>query len=821
MPEVDSAAVEPQSLLHSLDLLDLLKWAPAVWVAVVGAVLLVALARWYDRVPAPVVAVYALALALFYGQVLAGGAVLLPLDNLRGHPPFLDLPPSQTAGNRLQSDLLYLVFPERRECRRATAAGEWPLLAPRIGTGLPLLADPQSQAFQPIVAVGEGWLAPTAGPGAVAALRTFLALVFTFLFLRRLGAGRGPALAGSLAFGLGGFLQLWLGWPVANTAALLPAVLYALVLADERGMRRDWALLVLALSALLVAGHPETEVYALAAVVAFGVARVLGRPRDRRRRWLVKAAGALALAGMLAAPALLSFGELLPHSLRWARLAEGRWAAGPGAGNRTGDRPARAPLTRLVQVAAPNALGNSRTEHYWGLRNTNEDAAGFVGTVTLLGALLAFPGWMSGSRPLRHEILGLVLAEAAALVLVVPPGFLGRVPEPGISGRVALLVDLGLVIAATGTFERARRGELPPWLRLVALPSLVLAFIAFHTWAYDAFPDPLDPRILDTLRRGWLLGHIGVAVLGALVLSAGAGRRWAGPALALVIGAELLAAHRGTNPPMPRALAFPRPAVVAALEDAEGGVTQRVRLVGTGRTLLPNLAAVYGLLDARAFSPMVPMPYVQLLEPAIARWRGESPLLDERDHPEIYDRLGVGWIVLPPGKPCPPGNARAFSDATGTLCRRPAAGSTLRAGDREPTTVSSSAGGAHWRGQFVRGTDGPLRAALVNVPGWRLLADGRPAPVAAATRAHPLVSASLPSSVHRIDLIYRPGGLVAGLPLAALGVALLMAWTLRPPRAPETPPRHPMKPRREPTNARARAPLPPRERRKRVGGSEG
>ena len=44
-----------------------------------------------------------------------------------------------------------------------------------------------------------------------------------------------------------------------------------------------------------------------------------------------------------------------------------------------------------MPVAAPNAFGNSRYGDpsgisYWGEQNTNEDAAGFAGTVILLAA---------------------------------------------------------------------------------------------------------------------------------------------------------------------------------------------------------------------------------------------------------------------------------------------------------------------------------------------------------------------------------------------------------------------------------------------------
>lgn len=793
---------------------------PGAWVATLAVLLLVALARWYDRVPARVAALFGLAVVLLYGEALFGGAALLPLDNLRGHVPFRELAPTEPHGNPVQGDLLYLVHPARREVRRAVAEGAWPLLSPRIGGGLPLLADPQAQALQPVTALGEGPLPAIRGPAGIAALRTFLALVFTFLLLRRLGAGRGPAAAGGLAFGLGGFLQLWVGWPLANTAALLPAVLYSLVRTDRRDDRaapagvsagappRDWALLVLALAALLLAGHPESIVYALLVTGLFAGARLVRRRRGRRLAWAGRVAAALVLAFALAAPALVAFGEMLPHTLRWERLTEAGPGpgsdvgsdvgpdAGAGSGRGSGQDSGRHPATRLLQAAAPNALGNSRFVHYWGLRNTNEDAAGFVGTVTLLAALLALPGWLAGrrgpGRPVDHELLGLGLAAAAGAVTALPAGFAGLVPVPGAPGRLALIVDLGLVLAAAGTLERFRRGGLPRWLRWVGPAAAALALALLHAWAYTAFRHPAAPETLDVLRWGWVHWHLRFAALGAVVLIAGAGRRWTGPAVALLIAAELLLAHRQANPPMPERLAFPETPVVAHLEAADAATGGRERMIGAGRAFLPNLPAVYGLHDARVFSPMASAAYARLLLPATERWSSEIQELDGRDHPELYDRLAVRWIVTAPEAGCPPGTGVELEAGDGLVCRRSGAPAIVTIGGRVPATVRSSPAGDRWeigRHTDSGGLDPPpgggagargsrlLETGLANVPGWRVLADGRRVPVTGDA----LVEAELPPATGRVDLLYRPAGFVLGMLLAALGWAGLLAW-LAPPR---------------------------------------
>src|SRR5262245_23715010 len=241
---------------------------PGLWLGVLAVLLLRALRRWYDPVPAPVAAVFGLILLILFAPVLFGGRLLLPLDNLRGQAPFKSLAPTDPHGNILQGDLIELIGPSINEGRQAWLAGRWPLWNAQVGAGMPLLADPQAQALQPLVLLGYPLPVPRAA-GVTAALRVLAALIFSFLWMRRQGLSEEAALAGSFAYGLGGFVLLWLGWPIANPAALLPAVLYAVARCDDPGGRRDALLLAAAAFALLLGGHPETILYALGLTLAF------------------------------------------------------------------------------------------------------------------------------------------------------------------------------------------------------------------------------------------------------------------------------------------------------------------------------------------------------------------------------------------------------------------------------------------------------------------------------------------------------------------------------------------------------------------------
>jgi hypothetical protein len=593
---------------------------PGLYAGALAILLWSALRRWYDPLPGRILAVFSLVLLVLFGPVLFGGKLLLPLDNLRGQVPFRHLPPVEPHGNLLQGDLLQLVAPSLAAVRTAFGEGRWPLWNPLVGAGMPLLADPQSQALQPIALAAlplPWWRAA----GVMAALRVLLALTFSSLWMRRQGLGEGPALAGALAFGLGGFLLLWLGWPIANSAALLPAVLYALARCRRVGTRRDFLLLSLSLLALLLGGHPETVLYALGVALAFGSALAL----DLKRSVL-----ALGIAAAVAAPALLPAIDYLPQTLRATRL---------GTPYPVGD------LARhWLPIVVPNAYGNSRFVHYWGLSNTNEDAGGFVGTITLLAALLAL--WPGRRLPQERLFLGIAVL---CLVLLSPWG-------PG-TRRLLLPLAFSLSYLGACTLERVRLGEVRRWP--VAVAAVLLGTVI--AWGYLAHADPAAK--LTPLRLGWLHWQGRFLVAGALLLVLGKGlQRHQGQQgrvssslsslqslLSFLIAAELLLAHLPANPPMPKRLLLPVNGPVRFLEDhlREGG-----RMAALGRDFPPNLPSLYGLADVRVYNPMAPAAYLRRLEPILTGWWGELPELGNPGHP-LYRELGVRYILTAPGAQLP------------------------------------------------------------------------------------------------------------------------------------------------------------------------
>jgi hypothetical protein len=776
--------------------LDLL---PGLWVGLLGASLAAVLRRWFDPVPWRILAAFAAVLLLLFAPVLLGGKVLLPLDNLRGQVPFQRLAPAAPHGNFLQGDLIQLVTPSLAAIRTAWTAGRWPLWNARVGAGMPLLADPQAQALQPLVLLGYPLSLPRAA-GATAAMRVLTALVFGFLWLRRQGLTQAPALAGSLAYGLGGFLLLWLGWPIANSAALLPLALYALARCDEIGGRRDAALLALAMLALLLGGHPETVLYALGLVLVFLFDKVRRRPRGQRQVLLARTGAALAVAGMVAAPVLLPAVEYAPKTMRAARLGpspprpsspapslppspgeegeqqeqsavkapslpvrgggRGRERGGWGSEGRAGEASFTDALARRwLPIAAPNAHGNNRFIHYWGFSNINEDASGFVGTASLMTALMA----VGVRRRFPQERLALGIA-ALCLVLLAPLG---------LSSRLFLPLSLCLSYLAACTLERFRMGEVRR--RSVLIAALGLGILLL--WGYLVVGDPGDSR-LEVFRLGWLRWQLRFLILAALVLVIAASWRRRGRSLAVVgvaavVAAELLLIHRPANPPMPRRLTLPVTGPVRFLQ-AEPGY----RMAALGRALPPNLASLYGLTDARIYNPVAPQAYVTATAPITVAWHGEQPELGKPGHP-LYPRLGVRYLLAAPDAALPPPLQRVYADPDASVWGVPGAQPRLYlsgpVGLLQIPRLEDSWITARGRAEPAQ----RLGSSLYQDGGWRLLLDRRSHPTAMSEGA--FLAAPLPAGRWRLDLLYRPRGFLWGCVLAAFGLAAGAAAFVPPP----------------------------------------
>ncbi len=745
--------------------------APGLYVAALAWALDRLLRRFADPVPARVWGATALLLTLFLGPALFCGRILLPLDNLRGQVPFLANPPTTPMGNPLQGDLLTLVAPLQAQGRAAWAQGRWPLWNGAMGAGMPLLANPQAQALQPLALLALPFAIERAA-AVTAALRLLVALAFGFLFFRRLGLRESAAFFGAVSYGLGGFLGLWLGWPIANAAALLPLGLWAVAGVIASGARRDAAALVVALASILLGGQPEAVLYALGVIAAFATLRLRRAPRDRRAGTLRRLGACAALALGLAAPVLGPTLELLPHTLRAADRAQPAPAAHASA---WGERA----VLRWLPIAAPNAFGNGRYGDasgavYWGEANTNEDASGFAGTLALLLAVAGL-----GARPrFAHERFAWALLLVSLALLAAPPPIerllqgspLWRLSASG-HHRLLLVVNLALAWLGACGLERAARGGLG-WRRLAAAAALLGGLLAWGTLAHA---HPAHPESLAVLRLGWLALQ-GKLLLAGVLLALGAARlRPARALLVTLLAGELLMAHVEANPSVPKSDFPPASPALDFIASQPGGG----RMAALDQALPANLAALWGLRDARLYDPASPAGYARLVRPLGEPGGARPQEFRAEDHP-LYDALGVRFLLAEPERALHGDLVLLYAEADAWVWERPRAGGVVRLLPPDPADgarlASRELGPQRLQASVAIETPRAIAAAMLDDGNWRLLDEGKPV----STRA-PLIAARLEAGRHRLELIYRPAIFLRGLALAALALAAALAWFLLPP----------------------------------------
>lgn len=797
---------------------------PGLYVITLGAVMYLALAAWYDPVPRRVIAIHATLVALILGPHLFFGRTLLPVSNLRAYSVFGFVPDTSAEENPLHYDLLVQHLPTTTAVRAAWSRCELPLRDDSVAGGIPLWADQQAQVLQPLMFVSI-LFPPERALVVVAALRLLLALSFTFLFLRLECRSVQGALAGSVAFGLGGFVQLWLGWPLSSVAAWMPVVLYGLRRVEGSAGRRDAVLLVAAMYGLLTAGHPETVAYALAFALAYSTLLLVRVPAARRMRVAFAIIAPLAIGGALTAPLNLPSIRAIAVSERSLALAfvdELR--------DQTNEVPDARPV-RLASVFAPEAFGNNRFGRYWGDSNINEDGSGYAGSAALVLGLLVF-----ANRP-RDRIIAFLLVWLAMCLLVIsaagPFGWIvSNLPILSTSAtnghRLLLLVNwivAWLVARGVADAEKSPTGR----FRAVVVAVMLASSIAAIYW----FAAPASVTATVASRRTTML----VVQLSAIVIAAIAStlrsRGVAGAIIVATIAVELMIAHMPANPPARAAVPNSPPLLAALREKAEGWRVQASR-----SAIRANLGSLYGIRQIESSNPITPASWFTIIF-AIPRATSEIAMLDAE---AWLDALGTRYLVRPRAEVdasrepalvdnrsavierptalplfrfageasvapsgslvdllyLPPGQRRQAiarraaelgEDVYPWLLANPPRGGRVYVADErfwsdDWRPIDGDAielrGRSPARLSFAARSRGPRLLATTEVDdgGWTALANGRTVATEKVNGA--FVGVRIPAGASRVELRYLPPGFAVGVAvgLAAIAsfIALLIAW---------------------------------------------
>jgi len=502
------------------------------------------------------------------------------------------------------------------------------------GVGLPLAAGMQPGAFfLPFILLlglwdGLTWLKVT---------MQAMAGLATYALLRRLGVGRWAACLGSVLFELNGTFALFSDAPIMPLP-FLPLLLLAVERCASRaraGLRGGGGLVALALGFSLVACFPELAYLDGLLAGAWSLLRLAQAGPARAR-----------LAAKLCGGALLGLAATLPATWPFVQYLQATGLSVRSAATLGLQAP------HWAMLLLPALFGPPFWARHYALWSTF--VGGTCDTALLLLALLGAALPRAPERGLRRLLTLWMLAAALKLGNVAPAaGLLNHLPfmrmvqffrygQPGLEMAACLLAAFALDRWHAAPLRR-------PWPALAAL--LVAGLTAAALLAAGPTLRSFGDRPLE---RWFLAGSVGWALVLLALLARTLGRPARPRARALLAGLLVLDASLMFSLPM---LAGARSRTldlggVSALRQALG--LQRIYTAGP---LGPNYPGFFGLASIDYNSVLVPRDWAgyirrhldPLADPAVFNGTTPgAPALPGR--PAALARLGVGFIVTPPGQ---------------------------------------------------------------------------------------------------------------------------------------------------------------------------
>ena len=177
-----------------------------------------------------------------------------------------------------RGDTLTGFIPHKSFVARTVQSGELPRWDPHIFAGQPFLADPQTAVFSPLSI--PFYVLPLVPAFAVYMIvKHMLAGLFTYAFLRTLGANRPGALLGGIAFSFSSALFRQIPWQeVASTTVWVPLIFWLCELLIRNPRRHGVALIAAWVFAFEnLAGHPQLAYYHYLAIGLYCAVRLIAR----------------------------------------------------------------------------------------------------------------------------------------------------------------------------------------------------------------------------------------------------------------------------------------------------------------------------------------------------------------------------------------------------------------------------------------------------------------------------------------------------------------------------------------------------------------
>ncbi len=711
--------------------------------------------RYVQRVSRAAAIVLILLPLLFTGRALLTGRVYSVTDILFRDPPLSDYGTDfgvTRMHNSYISDPFLQMIPWQKAVRYTLAHGEWPLWNPFMLCGDILAAGMQSAPYDPVNLIGLVLpldLSVTFG----AAMTFFFAAFFAFAFAREIGCHEQASLIGAAGYMLSEAMAFTVGFaPLARSWAMFGFVLFAVRRVVREPTVRAGALLVVALTFLVLAGHPETMLHVVALGAVYGIFELVEDSRPRlsgqrraavlhilRATTIAVAAGVIAL--LLSAIFLLPFLHAAPQSAEyWTRVL----------------LYSHEPLVSRVERVASRA-GTTIFPFYGGSAWASNIA----------------PNWDTGA------------------------------------GRVNVALNDRLSFAAAFFVSLLAAFAIEKWSRRMWIPitcaAVALAVATAIVWK-SQIAVGVDSHFMSMVAATEL---VPLAII-AVMFFARVDVRIAGPVVLALLCLQRVAEDGGNYPSMPHRTFYPRVPVLDAMRR-----DQPFRIVGVGEILLANTSALYALEDVRGYETMTFLRLVWTYPLWCVPRAVYFNRVDDLTHP-FLSAMNVRYALAPRTLAPPDGWRIVLDDRNTRLLEntrvlpRVFAPRVIRFRNRDDTIIEEMAeaqdfGEYGWilthdlppqeaanaRATIVtrrRGTGYEIDATMDKNgwlvisdcawDGWRVYIDGRRVRLHFANEA--FLGIFVPMGHHTLRVVYLPGEFVKGRRISfATLAALLIVYLIR------------------------------------------
>lgn len=732
---------------------------------------------------------------------MTGQRVLLAGDVVYQVLPWKSEPGALPPANGLLSDPILEVLPWQQLVARSFASGQLPLWNPYAQNGAPLLANDISATLSPFTLLAIPF-PPAVGLSLAMLAKLLIAGVGMGLYLRTLRTSGAAAALGGVAYASSSFMVVWLGWPHAGVAALMP---WAFASAEAYLVgKRVWPLPALALVVGLqfLAGHAETSFHVLLALGTYVLVR--WALADRSWRKLAGLAVAAGVGTLLAGIQLVPFLDLLRNTT----LVSDRSTAGRAFEHLN--------LGAMASWVFPNILGNPSLDGRLGRLPNYNESTGFAGVATLvLSPLGAWWAW-SRERSVAVALVGLGLVSAGIVYGPLSP-LAGRLPGLALTYNPRLLVVICFCVAALGGLGLDALLKAPitrsagllaksNWLGAAGLAAVAAAGLAVALRGRSA--DHWLPSFHGYIGFWLVVGVVSLLTACAFVAAGlfGGDRRWAVTGLSTLVLIEAATFAGPYNPREPLNLVPPpSPSINWLQAHAEGRP-----IAALGTALIPETSSLYGLTDARSYDPMID-PRQRIF------WSSADPGYDDSILKMTFTQPGVDWLaaagvayVMMPADQSLPGATTAYNDFGVAIAEVPnprpfvyAATEVVAATDPRqaaamlsraplgPVVVEGCCPVAGFaQADVTRRAAGEVDLAVeAQSPativvqqsyqqGWEAEIDGRPAAILPANVLFQAIT--VPAGNHLVTLRYRPASVPIGAAMTAIGVTALILMAVLP-----------------------------------------